>query len=76
MSATVHLFPCVPAARPEHLPAFAERELAAIERWCERAQQQLAGLPGATLQQQRALRRIADELRAELLASLQPPGGA
>jgi hypothetical protein len=76
MSASVHPFPCAPTYRFEYIPPFAARELAAIERWRANAQAGLAALPGCTLQQQRALGRIADELRDAILAELQGPQGA
>ena len=57
-----------PAELPAWLPATVRREALRIRGWLATAQADLACLPGAEPRHHRELRRIADELRRELLA--------
>ena len=55
-----------PAALSHPHPAV-QREAARIERWLQRAQAGLAELAGVELEDQKALRRLADELLERLV---------
>lgn len=66
---TIHHFPQQPDRRPVPPYPPLERAVEAVEVWCERAQAELARLPGrpATIEDHRRLRALADELIARLL---------
>lgn len=55
--------------KPPHTPEAALlRRVARIRAWCAAAQAALAGVPGATLEDQRVLRELAARLEQRALA--------
>ncbi len=58
---------------PSWLPRSELRRLKQIDHWRENAQQTLAALPGQSVEHHQALRRIADELKAQVVAQFAPP---
>ena len=72
--ASVHDFPLrVAASVPSWVPRSDLRKLKQIDRWCEAAQAGLAALPGQSPAQHQVLRRIADELKAHVVAQWPAP---
>lgn len=64
---TVLPFPARPV--PDYVPDLVQRELDAVERWCAASQAHLARLAYAERIHHLALRRVADQMRADILTA-------